>query len=85
MSKSKKRRVLQGKTGMIGKVAVMGLLDRHGKNGSSRYVGRRDATSPEGALLVSHAAETGHSCQRGPFGHWWKAPRRPAGGDYRRG
>lgn len=35
MSKSKKRRVMKGKTGWAGKVAVMGLLDRHGKDGHS--------------------------------------------------
>jgi transposase-like protein len=35
MSKSKKRRVMKGKTGWEGKVAVMGLLDRHGKDGHS--------------------------------------------------
>jgi transposase-like protein len=36
MSKSKKRRVLKGTTGWAyGKVAVMGLLDRHGKDGHS--------------------------------------------------
>jgi len=30
MSKSRKARVVQGKTGTVGKVAVMGLLERHG-------------------------------------------------------
>jgi len=35
MHRSKHRRVLQGKHGTIGKVAVMGLLARHGKDGHS--------------------------------------------------
>ena len=35
MHKSEKRRVLKGNTGWMGKVAVMGLLDRHGKDGHS--------------------------------------------------
>ena len=35
MHKSKKVRVMKGSTGWAGKVAVMGLLDRHGKDGHS--------------------------------------------------
>jgi transposase-like protein len=35
MHKSRKARVMKGKTGWEGKVAVMGLLDRHGKDGHS--------------------------------------------------
>jgi transposase-like protein len=35
MHKSRKARVMKGRTGWAGKVAVMGLLDRHGKDGHS--------------------------------------------------
>jgi transposase-like protein len=35
MHRSKHKRVLQGKHGTVGKVAVMGLLERHGKDGHS--------------------------------------------------
>jgi transposase-like protein len=36
MHKEKKERVIRGRTGMVGKVAVMGLLERHGRDGVSR-------------------------------------------------
>jgi transposase-like protein len=35
MHKDRKARVMKGSTGWAGKVAVMGLLDRHGKDGQS--------------------------------------------------
>jgi transposase-like protein len=34
MHGAKKKRIIQGKTGTVGKVAVMGLLERHGENSS---------------------------------------------------
>jgi transposase-like protein len=34
MHKDKRERVIKGATGTVGKVAVMGLLERHGENGS---------------------------------------------------
>lgn len=35
MHRARHKRMLQGKHGTVGKVAVMGLLERHGKNGHS--------------------------------------------------
>jgi transposase-like protein len=36
MHKDRKERVIQGSTGVVGKVAVMGLLERHGEDKKSR-------------------------------------------------
>ncbi len=40
MHKTKRARVVKGGRGMVGKVAVMGLLERHGDDGHSRVVTR---------------------------------------------
>lgn len=60
MSKSRRARVIQGKTGTVGKVAVMGLLERHGgKHSTVRMKVVDDLSKPSMNYLVREEVKFG--------------------------
>ncbi|MBM4405034.1 MAG: IS1595 family transposase [Chloroflexi bacterium] len=61
MHKSRREKVIKGATGMVGKVAVMGLLARHGKDGYSTVKAKMIADVKRQTLqpMVRHHIEPG--------------------------